>query len=111
MSAAVRKDPDQLQRILQMAQALGGESLSSEKGTLLAEIAVDAACAFCRRRDVPPEMEQAVARLLLELESPLGQVSTVQRGDTAVTYKNPQSAAQAALRPFCRLGTLEEGDA
>lgn len=110
MSVAVKKDIDQLQRILQMAQALGGEDLSPEKGVLLAEIAVDAACAFCNRRDVPPEMEQAVARLLLELGSPLGQVSTVQRGDTAVTYKTPQSAAQAALRPFCCLGTLGEVD-
>lgn len=108
---AVQTDPQQLGRIRQMAELLGGEELGEERGNALAEMAVNAACAFCNRSDVPAAMEQAVARLVLELECPQGSVSAVQRGDTAVTYKAAQNGAQTALRPFCRLSSLEEGDA
>lgn len=108
---AVQIDPEQLRRIRQMAELLGGEEMGEERGNALAEMAINAACAFCNRSEVPVAMEQAVARLLLELECPEGQVSTVQRGDTSLTYKGAQNNAQAALLPFCRLGTVEEGDA
>ena len=108
---AVQTDPEQLRRIWRMAELLGGEELGEERGNALAEMAVNAACAFCNRSEVPEAMEQAVARLVLELKCPQGSVSTVQRGDTAVTYKAAQNGAQTALRPFCRLGTVEAEDA
>ena len=99
---------EQCARIWQMALLLGAEQVTDDQGAMLAELAGDSACAFCNRADIPKEMEQAVAMLLLELQEGCGSVSSVRRGDTAVTYKPAQSAAKAALRPFCRLGTVKE---
>ena len=98
---------DKESAILTKAEALAGHSLG-DRGSALAEMAAQAACAFCNRADIPREMEQAVAMLALELQEGCGSVASVRRGDTAVTYKPAQSAAKAALRPFCRLGTVRE---
>lgn len=101
---------DQLRRIWHMAEVLSGEKISEERAMILAQMAAENACAFCNRADIPAEMEQAVARVMLELENPCEDVSRVQRGDTAVTYRSAQGGVQAALRPFCRLGTVGEDE-
>ena len=59
---------EQCARIWQMALLLGAEKVTDEQGAMLAELAGDSACAFCNRTDIPREMEQAVAMLLLELQ-------------------------------------------
>ena len=46
---AAQIDPEQLRRIRQMAELLGGEELGEERGNALSEMAVNAACAFCSR--------------------------------------------------------------
>lgn len=49
------------------AELLNGGASLGEAGDALAEIAVQRALAYCRRRDVPEDMEQAVAALALAL--------------------------------------------
>lgn len=94
--------------VLEKAQSLSGAAYTET----LADMALDAALAFCCREDVPPEMEQAVAALLCELAAGQGgAVKSLQRGDTAVTYDVAAegfSAARGRLAPFRRLGTLRE---
>lgn len=48
------------------AELLAGRSLG-DSGDELTEMAVQRACAYCNRPDVPEEMEQAVAALVLAL--------------------------------------------
>ena len=100
-------DIDKVKAIRDKAEALGGQSLG-EHGDLLVEMAVQRACAFCQRQDVPEEMEQAVAALVLALWEG-GSAKTVQRGDTSITYdvaKDALAAPESLLRPFCRLGRV-----
>ena len=97
---------EQLARILALAEVLAGESFG-EQGLTLAEIAAERAMAYCNRDDIPQEMEQAAASLLCGLNGAVGDVKSVTRGDTAVTYETSHSASYAPLRPFCRLGTVK----
>ena len=48
------------------AEALSGQSLSGD-GDALVAMACQRALSLCQREDIPPEMEQAVAALVLEL--------------------------------------------
>ena len=96
---------EQLERICRKAEALQGGELGEQR-LLLAEMAAQRACAACRREDIPPEMEQAVAALLLELTAGNSSVKSIQRGDTAITYR-VGGGAEALLAPFRRLGSLE----
>ena len=90
------------------AEALLGEPLGSA-GDLLAEIACERALAHCSRTDIPEEMEQAVAAVLVGLVSRESDVKSVTRGDTSVTYLDGKNAESVLLAPWCRLGTLREG--
>lgn len=101
-------DADKIRAIRRKAEALGGGNLG-EQGDLLVEMAAQRACAYCQRPDIPEEMEQAVAALVLAMQE--GEtVKTVQRGDTSVTYNVAEAALKAPeslLKPFCRLGRVE----
>lgn len=105
---------DKAAAIREKAERLAGRSLG-ENGDALTEMAMERACAWCGREDIPeaiPEaMEQAVAALLLDMEGREAAVKSVTRGDTAVTYavSDGQSAALAGLTPWRRLGRLKEG--
>lgn len=110
MAQSVSVTEEQLAHIAVLAEVLRGEALPAERAMILAQMAAENACAFCNRADIPAEMEQAVARVMLELENPCEDVSRVQRGDTAVTYRSAQGGVQAVLRPFCRLGTVGEDE-
>ncbi len=87
--------------ILTKAEALAGEPL--------AEIACERALAHCNRSDIPEEMEQAVAAVLVGLVSRESDVKSITRGDTSVTYLDGKNAESVLLAPWCRLGTLREG--
>ena len=78
---------DKLSAILAKAGLLEGLSLG-DSGDDLTEMAVQRACAYCNRPDVPEEMEQAVAALVVALADggQGGAVKSVTRGDTSVTY-------------------------
>lgn len=56
-----------LRAVRAKAELLNGGASLGEAGDALAEIAVQRALAHCRRRDVPEDMEQAVAALALAL--------------------------------------------
>ena len=101
---------DKLSAILRKAEVLAGQSLG-DHGEVLAEMAAQRACAYCNRPDIPEEMEQAVAALVLDMEGRGAAVKSVTRGDTAVTYAvaDGQAAALAGLAPWRRLGRLKEG--
>ena len=59
-------DADKLEAILKKTEALVGEPLG-EYGEDLTGIAAALACAWCNREDIPEDMEQAVAALVLSL--------------------------------------------
>ena len=94
--------------VLTKAETLLGEPLG-ETGALLAEIACERAMAYCNRADIPVEMEQAEAGVLVGLVSREDGVKSVTRGDTSVTYLDGKSAESVLLAPWCRLGTAREG--
>ena len=99
---------DKVKAIRDKAEALGGQSLG-EHGDLLVEMAAQRACAYCQRTDIPEEMEQAVAALVLALNGD-ETAKTIQRGDTSITYdvaKTALKAPESLLKPFCRLGRVE----
>ena len=96
---------EQRDAILTKAEALAGEPL----GEALAEIACERALAHCNRSDIPEEMEQAVAAVLVGLVSRESDVKSITRGDTSVTYLDGKNAESVLLAPWCRLGTLREG--
>lgn len=87
------------------AEALLGEALGA-RGDALVAIAAQRAMAYCQRRDILPEMEQAVAALVCTLAEGEA-VKSLQRGDTSVTYRDGDT--MEPLRPFCRLGTVKAG--
>ena len=86
--------------ILAKAEALAGEPLGE---------AGERALAHCNRSDIPEEMEQAVAAVLVGLASRESDVKSITRGDTSVTYLDGKNAESVLLAPWCRLGTLREG--
>lgn len=94
----------QREAIRKQAELLAGEDLG-EEGDALVELAAQRACAYCQRTDIPHQMEQAVAALVLDLRDG-GSVQSVTRGDTAVTYQARN--ATALLSPFRRLGRVKE---
>ena len=101
---------DKVRAIRLKAEALAGQALG-ENGDLLVEMAVQRACALCRREDVPEEMEQAVAALVLTMGDAGGTVKSITRGDTAIAYEvsgGDGGSLTAALAPFRRLGRLKE---
>ena len=98
----------QLDAILGKAEALFGGSLG-ERGAALVEMACARALAHCNRSDIPEEMEQAVAAVLVGLVSRESDVKSITRGDTSVTYLDGKNAESVLLAPWCRLGTLREG--
>ena len=59
-------DADKVTAIRAKAEALAGQSLG-EHGDALVEMAMQRACAVCQRSDIPEEMEQAVAALVLSM--------------------------------------------
>ncbi len=108
------------------AELLNGGASLGESGDLLVEMAVQKALAWCQRRDVPEDMEQAAAALALALCRALpgggasggagegsgdasggtgpdweallasGAVKSVQRGDTAISFNTGAEAGGAA---------------
>lgn len=99
---------DKVKAIRDKAEALGGQSLG-EHGDLLVEMAAQRALAYCQRQDIPEEMEQAVAALVLALNGD-DTAKSIQRGDTSITYdvtKTVLKAPESLLTPFCRLGRVE----
>ena len=99
---------EQRDAILTKAEALAGEPLG-EAGAALAEIACERALSHCNRSDIPEEMEQAVAAVLVGLVSRESDIKSVTRGDTSVTYSDEKNVEYALLAPWRRLGTLREG--
>lgn len=99
---------EQMTAIREKAEALYGMSLG-ENGDLLVRIAVDRALAHCCRRDIPEEMEQAIAALTVFLAGGGETVKSLTRGDTAITYDTAAAAADpmALLAPWRRLGTVK----
>ena len=103
---------DKVAAIRAKAEVLAGRSLG-DNGDALTEMAAQRACAWCNRKDIPEEMEQAVAALALDMEGgENGAVKSVTRGDTSVAYAvgNSGSPALAGLAPWRRLGRLKEDD-
>lgn len=101
---------DKVAAIRAKAEALAGRSLG-DHGTALTEMAAQRACAWCRREDIPEDMEQAVAALVLAMEGGEGgTVKSVTRGDTSVTYDVGEGGAPAlaGLAPWRRLGRIKE---
>lgn len=77
------------------AEFLNGGASLGEGGDLLAKIAIQKALAWCQRRDVPEDMEQAVAALALAL---------------ALYRTVSQSGGASANAPESEDETLEGGD-
>ena len=104
---------DKVAAIRAKAEVLAGRSLG-DNGDALTEMAAQRACAWCNREDIPEDMEQAVAALVLSLEGGQGgAVKSVTRGDTSVTYAGEEGGAPAlaGLAPWRRLGMLGRDDA
>ena len=102
---------DKVAAIRAKAEVLAGHSLG-DNGDALTGMAAQRACAWCCREDIPEEMEQAVAALVLDMEDGEGgAVKSVTRGDTSVTYavSGGVTPALAGLTPWRRLGRVKEG--
>lgn len=101
---------DKVAAIRAKAEALAGRSLG-DHGTALTEMAAQRACAWCCREDIPEDMEQAVAALVLAMEGGEGgTVKSVTRGDTSISYAVGEGGAPAlaGLAPWRRLGRIKE---
>lgn len=107
----------QQQAILEKARAIFGGELGPQEA-LLVQMACDWAMSQCCRKDIPQEMEQAVAALAVSMTAggtESGTVKSIQRGDTAVTYAvgsrssgSDARRAADALAPWRRMGTVKE---
>ena len=97
------------ERIRQRARAIAGLALPAERETALLETLAAHALGHCGRKAVPEEMEDALAVLLARLfrEGTERPVSSVKRGDTAITYDRQQPSLEALLAPFVRLRSPE----
>ena len=100
--------PEQLASIRRKAEALYGMSLG-ESGEVLVGMAVDRCLAHCNRSDIPPEMEQAVAVVVVSLAGGGERVKSLTRGDTAITYDTDATSwgPTALLAPWRRLATVK----
>lgn len=94
-------------RVLRQGLALSGLESAPPQAETLLDTLVYSAAALCGRRDIPRAMEGALAVLLARsYQEGLGRsVSTVKRGDTAITYASGQPSMQSLLQPFMRLHT------
>ena len=102
-------EPGGQERVLTRALALSGLSEAPAHQTALLQSATDAALAICARTDVPPGMEGGVAALLSELfrDGADRPVSSVRRGDTAITYGSLELRdARLLLQPYIRLKSI-----
>ena len=99
---------DKIRSIRDRAEVFAGQTLG-EHGDALVEMAAQRACAYCQREDIPAEMEQAVAALVLTMMEEGGTVKSLTRGDTSITYDTAAGGTQGAMRllaPFRRLGRV-----
>lgn len=78
------------------AELLNGGASLGEAGDALAEIAVQRALAYCRRRDVPEDMEQAVAALALALFRTVPQSAASGGEEAPEDSENASGASEAA---------------
>ena len=88
---------------------MGGVTQEQRDAILTKAEALAGELAHCNRSDIPEEMEQAVAAVLVGLVSRESDVKSITRGDTSVTYLDGKNAESVLLAPWCRLGTLREG--
>lgn len=97
------------ERVLRRALQLAKTEQKPEEAELLLDGVCRAALNHCRREDVPESMEWPLAVLLARVirEGDLRPVSSVKRGDTAITYGRDGMDTGALLAPFVRLGTPE----
>ena len=98
------------QRILEQGMALSGLESAPQQAELLLDTLTAAALGWCCREDIPEEMEGAMAVLLAQTlkEGNDRPVTTVKRGDTAITYADTGAVdRKTLLAPFVRLKTPE----
>lgn len=96
-------------RVQAGALQLAGLDAPPAGAEVLHNAVVHTALALCRRRDIPREMEEPLSILLAQAYAGgLGRsVSTVKRGDTAITYgQDGMDRWHSLLTPFIRLGTV-----
>ncbi len=109
MNGVYFSDADAPGRIAEQALALSGLSEVPAHSDVLFDAALSAALNLCGRNDVPREMELPIANILATLyqEGVSRPVSTVKRGDTAITYApGGLHEARALLAPFIRLHSV-----
>lgn len=97
------------ERILKQGAVLSGLESPPEQAEVLLDTLLCSVSALCNRRDIPESMEGTVSILLARLyqEGIARPVSTVKRGDTAITYVTGQPDVLSLLQPFVRLHTPE----
>ena len=98
------------QRILEQGMALSGLESAPQQAELLLDTLTSAVTAWCCREDIPEEMEGVMAVMLASMLQGGGDrpVTTVKRGDTAITYADAETVdRRALLAPFVRLKTPE----
>jgi len=98
------------QRILEQGIALSGLESAPQQAELLLDTLTAAVIAWCCREDIPEEMEGVMAILLAQSLKGDGErpVTSVKRGDTAITYADGEKAdSKRLLAPFVRLKTPE----
>ncbi len=103
--------PGGRERILEEARMLTESEKTPEEAERLLDGVTQVALNHCRREDVPESMEWPLSLLLarvLEGEG-LRPVSTVKRGDTAITYGAEPLELETLLAPFVRLASPEGG--
>lgn len=104
-----------VQAVRARAELLNGGASLGEHGDALAEIAVQRALAFCQRTDVPEEMEQAVAALLLALWRALPRTgesgeSGEAPAEAGISSEAAGGADWAALLASGAVKTVQRGD-
>lgn len=97
-------------RILQHGVRLAKLEEAPQDAEELLEAVACCAANYCNRRDIPTGMEWALSILLSRVMrgDGLRPVSSVKRGDTAITYGTEETAAATLLAPFVRLATPAE---
>lgn len=99
-------------RIEELALSISGLAAPPQAGQALYTAAVSAALNLCGRLDVPRAMEPALGLILADMyrEGLHRPVSSVKRGDTAITYaaggEGGMLDTRMLLSPFIRLRTV-----
>lgn len=94
------------QRIFEQGVLLFGEEDIPQTADVLLDGVIRCAAAFCGRSDIPESMEWPLAVLFSRvLQDGEGRpVTSVKRGDTAVTYADRETMSmETLLSPFVRL--------